>query len=86
MMIIGADTIINNSAQIMVNSLELMSDVSQFMPSSKFSPVTALQGTILQWWVFMESSSSACVCVLCACSYVHVLYHHLLEFSGTSGH
>ena len=48
-----------NSGQSAVNILEPMSVVSQFMPSSKFSPVTALQEMICQWWVLIRSSSKA---------------------------
>lgn len=37
-----------------------MSSRSQSMPGSRFSPVTALQPWMDQWWLRMASSSRAC--------------------------
>ena len=36
-----------------------MSSRSQSMPGSRFSPVTALQPWMHQWWLRIESSSRA---------------------------
>lgn len=36
-----------------------MSSRSQSMPGNRFSPVTALQPWMHQWWLRMESSSRA---------------------------
>ena len=45
------------TTQSMVKILEAISPIIQSIPSSSFSPVTALQPRICQWWVLMSSSS-----------------------------
>lgn len=46
-------------AQSAVKILAAMSSNSQSTPSNKFSPVTALQPMIHQWWVLILSRASA---------------------------
>lgn len=47
-------------AQSAVNILAAMSSSSQSTPANKFSPVTALQPIIHQWWLLIWSKASAC--------------------------
>lgn len=46
--------------QSVVKILAAMSSNSQSTPANKFSPVTALQPMIHQWWLLIWSKASAC--------------------------
>lgn len=43
-----------------VKILAAMSSSNQSTPVSKFSPVTALQPMMHQWWLLISSRASAC--------------------------
>lgn len=43
-----------------VNILAAMSRTSQSIPATRFSPVTALQGRMYQWWVLRLFRSRIC--------------------------